>query len=75
VRNFNGPWDQKKIVELNTNDVATFQLKVKIQGPLTEVFAVEKGLRQGDALSATLFRIVLEKVIRNEETSPNGTNF
>jgi hypothetical protein len=48
---------------------------VKIQKQLTEAFGIEKGLRQSDALSVTLFRIVLEKAIRNKETNPNGTVF
>jgi len=48
---------------------------VKIQGQLTKVFGTERGLRQGDALSTTLFNIVLKKVIRNIETNPNGTIF
>jgi hypothetical protein len=46
---------------------------VKIQGQLTEAFGIERGLRQGDALSKTLFNIVLEKVIRNIEVKPHGT--
>jgi len=47
---------------------------VKIQGQLTEVFGIQRGLTQGDALSTTLFNIVME-VIRNIETNPNGTIF
>jgi hypothetical protein len=35
--------------------------KVKIQGQLTKMFGIERGFRQGDALSTTLFTIVLEK--------------
>jgi hypothetical protein len=38
-------------------------------------FGIERGLRQGDALSTTLFNIVLERVIRNRETNPNGKIF
>ena len=49
--------------------------RVKIQIQLTEAFDVEKGFVQGDALSATLFHTALEKVIRNIETNPSGTNF
>jgi hypothetical protein len=48
---------------------------VKIQGQLNKVYGIERGLRQGDALSAILFNIVLEKVIRNIETNLNGTIF
>jgi len=46
---------------------------VKIQGQLTEAFGIERGLRQGDALSKTLFHIVLEEVIRNIEAISHGT--
>jgi hypothetical protein len=49
--------------------------KVKIQGQLMETFSIERGLRQGDALSITLFSIVLEKVMRYIETNLNGTLF
>jgi hypothetical protein len=49
--------------------------KVKIQGQQTEAFDIERGLRQDDALSTILFNIVLEKVIRNSESNPNGTDF
>jgi hypothetical protein len=38
-------------------------------------FGIERGWRQGDALFATLFNIVLEKVIRNIETNPSGAIF
>jgi len=32
--------------------------KVKILGQMTEAFGIQRGLRQGDALSTTLFNIV-----------------
>jgi hypothetical protein len=38
-------------------------------------FGIERGWRQGDALFATLFNTVLEKVIRNIETNRNGAIF
>ena len=38
-------------------------------------FGIERGLRLGDALSTTVFNTLLEKVIRNMETNPNGTTF
>jgi hypothetical protein len=49
--------------------------KLTIQGQLTKAFGIEIGLRQGDELQTTLFNIVLEKVIRNIETSSNETIF
>jgi sorting nexin-29 len=49
--------------------------RVKIQGQKSSIFKVKVGFRQGDALSAILFNIVLEKAIRNSEISPNGTIF
>lgn len=42
---------------------------------MIQTFNLEKGLRQGVALSATLFLIALKKVISNIETNPNGTIF
>ena len=48
---------------------------MKILGQLTEEFGIERGLRQGDALSTTLINIVLQKVIKNIQTTPNGTIF
>jgi hypothetical protein len=45
--------------------------KVKFQGQMTKAFGTERSLRQGDALSTTMFNIVLEKVIRNIETHVN----
>jgi cyanophycinase-like exopeptidase len=49
--------------------------KVKILGQMTVAYSTERGLRQGDALSTTLFNIVLEMVKRNIKTTPNGTIF
>ena len=49
--------------------------KVKIQGQLTEAFGVEGSLKQDEALSTTLFNVMLEKVSRIVETNPNRTVF
>jgi len=42
---------------------------------MTDAYGIERGLRQGDALSTTLFNIILERVKRNIKTTPNGTIF
>jgi hypothetical protein len=34
--------------------------KVKIQGQMSDVFQVKRGLKQGDALSTVLFNVVFE---------------
>ena len=47
--------------------------KVKIQGQLTKATGMERGFRQGAALYTALISTVLEKVIRNKQTNPNGT--
>jgi len=62
----------KEISELNKNDITGFKW---IQRQPTEAFGTERGLRQGDALSKTLFNIVLKKVIENIETKPSGIIF
>ena len=49
--------------------------KLKIQGKMTEVFGIQRGWRQCDALSTTMFNTVLEEVIRNIKTNLNGTIF
>jgi len=49
--------------------------EVKIQGKWTEASGIERGLRPGDALSTTLFNIVLDKVVRNLQTYLDGTIF
>lgn len=40
------------------------ECKVKFLGELSSAFEVKTGLRQGDALSPTLFNLGLEKLIR-----------
>jgi hypothetical protein len=65
----------KKLVNLIKMTLIDSNCRVKIQGQLSTIFKVAVGLRQGDALSAILFNIVLEKAIRNIEINPNGTIF
>lgn len=43
--------------ELDYNCVSTTTLVVLVNGSLTDFFFIEKGLRQGDLLSAMLFNL------------------
>jgi len=40
---------------------------------MTEKFAINKVLRQGDALSTQLFNVVLEKVMRRIQINKGGS--
>ena len=47
--------------------------RVKVQNMMTEEFAINIGLRQGDALSTQLFNAVLEKVMRHIQINKGGS--
>ena len=64
--------EPKEISEFNKNDITGFKW---IQRQLTKAVGIERGLRHGDALSTTLFNIVLKKVIKNIETKSSGIIF
>jgi len=53
-----------KLVRLIKACAQKSKCKVKFNGELSDDFSVETGLRQGDALSPTLFNIDLESVMR-----------
>jgi hypothetical protein len=56
-----------KLVNLIKMTLINSNCRVKIQGKFSTILKVKVGSRQGDALSAILFNIVLEKAIRNVE--------
>lgn len=60
-----------KLVEMTLNDS---QAKVIIHGNETNAFYINGGVRQGDALSALLFNLTLEKIIRNIDVSKSICN-
>jgi hypothetical protein len=47
--------------------------RIKVQNMMTEEFEINKGLRQGDALSTQLFYVVLEKVMRHIQINEGGS--
>ena len=47
--------------------------KVTIQGEISDLFDIQRGVRQGDALSTILFNIVLERSVRKMAINPGGT--
>jgi hypothetical protein len=45
----------------------------KIEGNFSRKFSEQKGLKEGDSLSAMLFNMCLEKVVRNIQMNPGRT--
>jgi len=55
----------KKLIKLIGMTLRNTTRRVKVQNMMTEECAINKGLRQGDALSTQLFNVVLGKVMRH----------
>jgi hypothetical protein len=53
-----------KIIRLIGLTLINTTAKVKINNQLTEEFRVDSGVKQGNTLSATLFRIVIDGVLK-----------
>lgn len=64
-----------KLVRLCRMTMEKSRCSVKVGKNTTEPFDVEKGLRQGDALSCNLFNIALEAIVRNSNVNNRGTIF
>ena len=47
--------------------------KIKVAGERSREFNIRRGLKQGDALSCTLFNLTLERIMRQVSTNPGGT--
>jgi hypothetical protein len=62
-----------KLVRLVKMTLANTNSKVKIQGKLLPSYETMIGLRRKDSLSALLFKLCMEKIIRNVRINPGGT--
>jgi sorting nexin-29 len=63
----------KKLISLVQMTLTDMIGKVEVQSNLTEEFVINRGLRQGDALSTQLFNLILENAIRNNEINQGGS--
>jgi len=55
----------RKLINLTEMTLRNTTGRVKVQNMMKEESAINKGLRQGDAMSTQLFNVVLEKVMRH----------
>jgi hypothetical protein len=60
-----------KIIRLIGLTLTSTTAKVKINNQLTENFSVEIGVKQGDPLSATLFTVVIDSVLKQMDLRGN----
>ena len=45
---------------------------MKVNGCLTQEFVIERGIRQGSVLSPTLFRLIIESLLRKLKDANQG---
>lgn len=64
-----------KLIRLTMMTMKNSVCAIKIQSDISNQFPSATGVRQGDALSCTLFNLVLEKVIRDAKVQTTGTIF
>jgi sorting nexin-29 len=55
----------RKIERLVKMTLEGAQAKTVAEGKISAPFTVDKGVRQGDGLSATLFNLILQKALKN----------
>jgi len=63
----------RKLINLTGMTLRNTSGRFKVQNMMTEEFAINKGLRQLDALSTQLFNVVLEKVMRHIQINKGGS--
>jgi len=64
-----------KLVRLCRMTMDKARCTVKVGNQMTETFEVNKGFRQGDALSCDFFNIALERIVQNSLANIRGTIF
>ena len=62
----------RKLIRMTEVCLTEVRSRVVINGEMSDAFAVNTGLRQGDGLSPLLFNLILEKVVRCLENVPGG---
>jgi hypothetical protein len=72
MREFGIPQKLINLVKMPLRDTVS---KVRVKGQISREYAVNRGLKQGDALSCMLCNICLEKVISNIKISEGGMIF
>lgn len=61
------------LVEVIQVTIKQVQYKIRIEGQTSETFRISNKLRQGDALSYTLFNLTQERAIRLSGINTNRT--
>ena len=64
----------RKIEQLVKVTLEGAQVKVIVDGKISNPFVISRGVRQGDVLCATLFNVVLHKALKNLEQSNTVVN-
>ena len=64
-------YQKKKLIKLIGLTLNNSTAKVKIGNQFTNEFRIDYGVKQGDPLSATLFRIVIDNVIKQLDLKGN----
>lgn len=62
-----------KIINLVRMTHQNTENKVRVHGNISESFKIGKGLRQGDPISAILFNLALEMIVRKSNINREGT--
>lgn len=62
-----------KLIQMIQMTMSNIRCQVKLGCNVSETFATNKGLRQGDALACVLFNLALEKAVRDSDLVTTGT--